>query len=226
MKPVGKDKTTLPEEQEMKAETEQKETPAAVSDTDALLRELEDVLEISREEHSSPNETSEESTDPEVDADAELKPTAIEDTADKEAAEPTVEESIHAVSFASMAHAVEEAKKEPPNRFYRDAMDDETLLAELHALIGDSVQPRPIQNHNAASASIRLAPLTAPASRPVTRITPETLNNIPDDYDDLMESDNAGMPGWVKGIFILLISLLVGAMTFYAVASDVMGKIF
>ncbi len=41
-----------------------------------------------------------------------------------------------------------------------------------------------------------------------------------------MEADTLGVPGWLKGAFILLLSLLLCAMTFYAVASDVIGEIF
>ena len=47
----------------------------------------------------------------------------------------------------------------------------------------------------------------------------ETLYEIP-------EENASGTPGWLKGAFILLISLMLSAMTFYAVASDLLGKIF
>lgn len=228
MKPLGKQTENVSEDHEVKEETEMKDTSAAISDTDALLKELEDVLEITKKE-----ETAELSKASGEDADAKTEPNAEIEETDKAETKPDRKDPINHVSFASMAQAVEEVKKEPTGRFSRDAFDDEKLLAELHALIGDPVKPKPMPQRTAAPVSTRPAPLTAPAQltapapRPAARITQETLNNIPDDdYDDLLESDNSGVPGWVKGIFILLVSLLVGAMTFYAVATDVIGKIF
>lgn len=123
------------------------------------------------------------------------------------------------VSYASMAKAVEQAQKEPTGRFARDAVDDETLLAELYTLIGDGNQPRPVTP----------APRTAepvPAPRPMARITDETLKTLPEEDEVHIEEDSTGAPGWLKGLFILLISLLLSAMTFYAVASDLLGEIF
>ena len=114
------------------------------------------------------------------------------------------------------------AKKEPTGRFERDAVDDETLLAELYALIGDSNPKKsnaPVEKENDAPIQTR------PAPRPAVRITPETLQQAPEEYVEV-EEDTSGVPGWLKGVFILLISLLLSAMTFYAVASDVIGKIF
>ena len=58
------------------------------------------------------------------------------------------------------------------------------------------------------------------------RLTPEALKDVPEEYEDVTEEDGSGVPGWLKGLFILVISLLLGAMTFYAVASDVIGEIF
>jgi hypothetical protein len=42
----------------------------------------------------------------------------------------------------------------------------------------------------------------------------------------VLEDDEVGVPGWLKGAFLLLIALLLSAMTFYAVATDVIGKVF
>ena len=54
----------------------------------------------------------------------------------------------------------------------------------------------------------------------------EQLQNAPEEFEEVLEDDSTGVPGWLKGVFLLLISLLLSAMTFYAVASDVIGEIF
>lgn len=155
------------------------------------------------------------------------KPAGEAKKADDTAEQFTKPEPRKEVSYASMAQAVEEAKKEPTGRFSRDAVDDETLLAELHALIGDPAPAKPTQSRAASPAAAPRKPSVTPEPRPVVRITPDALKNLPEDDDEeVMEADTMGVPGWVKGVFILLISLLLGAMTFYAVASDVLGKVF
>ena len=141
--------------------------------------------------------------------------------ASKKAVE-TADEKLSSVSYESVAQAVVNAKKEPTGRFDRNAMDDETLLAELYALIGD----KNTRKAAAATAAEEPAPVqTRPAPRPAARITPEALQDAPEEFVEV-EEDTSGVPGWLKGVFILLISLLLSAMTFYAVASDVIGKIF
>ncbi len=141
--------------------------------------------------------------------------------ASEETEKPEEEQTLSAVSYASMAQAVVNAKKEPTGRFSRDAIDDDTLLAELYALIGDPTPKKaPVTAESPEPETVQ----PAPAPRPVTRITQEALQDAPD-YVEL-EEDNSGVPGWLKGAFILLISLLLSAMTFYAVATDVIGKIF
>ena len=127
------------------------------------------------------------------------------------------------VSFESMAQAVETAKKEPTGRFDRDAVDDETLLAELYALIGDkreSPKPDPVPQEP-EKPEIR-----GSVPRPAPRIRPEDLESLDEVESSVIEEDFTGVPGWIKGAFLLLLSLLLSAMTFYAVASDVVGKIF
>lgn len=140
------------------------------------------------------------------------------------------EEKLSSVSYASVAQAMVNAKKEPTGRFDRDAIDDETLLAELYALIGDSkpkkaAEPAVKEAAAPAPASAPAPARPAPAPRPVVRITPDALKDAPEEYVEI-EEDTTGAPGWLKGIFILLISLLLSAMTLYAVASDVIGEIF
>lgn len=130
---------------------------------------------------------------------------------------PKPEDGLTAVSYASMAKAMETAQKEPTGRFSRDAIDDETLLSELYALIGGPSKPKAPEPE---------AEKPQPVRKPAARITPETLNALPEEPEDYLEEDTVGVPGWLKGVFILLISLLLSAMTCYAVASDVIGKIF
>ena len=132
--------------------------------------------------------------------------------------EPAEAEQLASVSYESVAKAMETAQKEPTGRFSRDAIDDETLLSELYALIGGPSKPQ-----SPAAESVKPAP--AP-QKPAARITPETLQALPEEPEELAEEDAVGNPGWLKGVFILLISLLLSAMTCYAVASDVIGKIF
>lgn len=127
-------------------------------------------------------------------------------------------EQLASVSYESVAKAMETAQKEPTGRFNRDAIDDETLLSELYALIGGPSKPQ-----SPAAESVKPAPVP---QKPAARITPETLQALPEEPEELVEEDAVGNPGWLKGIFILLISLLLSAMTCYAVASDVIGKIF
>lgn len=129
------------------------------------------------------------------------------------------QEQLANMSYASMAEAVQQARKEPTGRYSREAVDDETLLAELYTLIGDG----------ARNAPVKPAPRSeAPAyeARPAARITPDTLKDLPEEEEVYLEEDSTGAPGWLKGVFILLISLLLSAMTFYAVVSDVIGEIF
>ncbi len=132
-----------------------------------------------------------------------------------------VRKPANAISYASMAEAVVNAKKESTGRFSRDAVDDDTLLQELYALIGDGSQPK-----NAKRGEEHTTPRPVQPVRPAARLTPEDLQAAPEIYEDVLEEDAGGVPGWLKGSFILLISLLLSAMTFYAVASDLLGKIF
>ena len=139
----------------------------------------------------------------------------------EEAPEQPEEQTLSAVSYESMAQAVVNAKKEPTGRFSRDAIDDDTLLAELYALIGDTTPKKaPVAPEPPEPETVQPAPIP----RPITRITQEALQDAPDTVE--LEEDNSGTPGWLKGAFILLISLLLSAMTLYAVATDVVGKIF
>ena len=57
----------------------------------------------------------------------------------------------------------------------------------------------------------------------------EFIKDFADQFDETeLEEypDTHGAPGWIKGIFLLLVSLLLSGMTFYAVGTDLFGKLF
>ena len=157
--------------------------------------------------------------DAEIEWDVDQDAPEEEDEADAAAQEG--KPPLAGISYAAMAQAVENAKKEPTGRFARDAVDDETLLAELYALIGDSGKQSIPQTDKSP-----VKPEARSTVRPAPRIKPEDLQMVPEEVVDEIEEDMTGVPGWLKGVFILLLSLLLSAMTFYAVASDVIGEIF
>ena len=187
-------------ETEAPAEEVAEDQSAEAADEEPEMPEASEAPEMT--ESSSSSEPSEESETPETPA----------------------EQPLASMTYESVAEAIENAAKEPTGRFSRDVVDDETLLAELYALIGDpdkKTKPAPIT----AAAGENPVP-NRPAPRPVTRITPQDLQAAPEEFEELQEDDSVGVPGWLKGVFILLIALLLSAMTIYAVASDVIGEIF
>ncbi len=134
-------------------------------------------------------------------------------------------EPFAAMTYESMAEAAETARKESTGRFSRDAVDDDTFLAELYTLIGDGEKTKTEKTQAAGGPQVRKA--AAPTTpRPAGRITPEKLQAASEEYQDVLEDDEVGVPGWLKGAFLLLIALLLSAMTFYAVATDLIGKVF
>ena len=134
----------------------------------------------------------------------------------KEAPEPA-----RSVSYESVAEAMKSAQQEPTSRYSGQTVDDESFLAEIYALIGEGAKPKPAEKPSAESINTRPVPI----ARPAARLTQEALKDVPEEYESVSAEDASGVPGWLKGLFILLISLLLGAMTFYAVASDVLGTI-
>ena len=81
-----------------------------------------------------------------------------------------------------------------------------------------------------------MEPIAEPEAAPVPQAQPtreaeeavlETRQPAADDdYESEEVEELHGAPGWLKGVFLLLVSLLLGGMTFYAVATDLMGKLF
>ncbi len=161
------------------------------------------------------------------------------------------------VTYASMAEAMEKSgMKSPdaPSRKERSAIDDETLLAEIYALMGDAPKLRPATAPAArtpaapaspAAPGVPVVPAAAkdrpapPPARP-RPVLPEDANDQefrPNPARFERETvrqprpvepieDGRGAPGWLKGIFLLLISTLLSGMTIYAVATDIIGNIF
>lgn len=202
----------------------------------ALLGELRAVLDDTKQEQSAKDakklqeqallESLELTAQKSVELpEAETAPVAAQ-TEEAPETPPLKVEPLASVTYESVAKAAETAKKESTGRFSRDAVDDETFLAEIYSLIGEGKPKKVAKPEQPAAEATEQAPVqTAPTPRPVVRITQEQLQSAPAD-DEVPEDDTTGVPGWIKGIFLLLLSLLLSAMTFYAVASDVLGEIF
>ena len=95
--------------------------------------------------------------------------------------------------------------------------------ATIYTLIGDGSHSAVPRTEGSAETE-RERP--TPKLRTPVELNEEQLQNAPEEFEEVLEDDSTGVPGWLKGVFLLLISLLLSAMTFYAVASDVIGKIF
>ena len=161
---------------------------------------------------------------------------------------PETDKPLAAVTYEEVAEAIAARRdqgKEPT--LTRSAIDDETLLAEIYALIGG-----PDRSSPAPEAGKKEAPLSSkgsvPSDEPVSEEpkpaeappTPEAVQTPaeepqqpvhisagePDAFAERSEEDAGGTPGWVKGLFLLLISMLLSGMTLYAVATDLIGKLF
>ena len=134
---------------------------------------------------------------------------------------------VSALTYESVAEAVETAKREPTGRFNRDAIDDETLLSELYTLIGSTRKGAGVSRAAAPGFDeAAVVPQPAPMEGSMPSLTVEELQTAPEEYEELPEDDSSELPGWIKGALLLLISLLMSAMTFYGVASDLLGKVF
>ena len=198
----------------------------------------------------------------------ELPEVELPDLSDRPEA-PAETTQTPSVTYASMAEAMEKSGMKSPNaasRKQRSAIDDETLLAEIYALMGES----PKQRKAEPTAEPEPVAKPEPAAKPEPVVRPEAVlqtpaaaNPGPDDLEitipgrskpretgaaeepafrpdpasfdrDLPRQprpveqleDRSGAPGWLKGVFLLLISALLSGMTVYAVATDVIGNIF
>ena len=165
-------------------------------------------------------------------------------------------DNLTSVSIESIAKMIAEKSGEQKEATRtRATIDDDTLLSEIYALIGKPEQaekPAPPLKPQAESKPakkpepvLRTPEEEKPA--PVKEQRPEPSAREKKEWDVpqaeslhlppfVMEGDEPeephpvevreGTPGWLKGMFLLVISLLLSGMTLYAVAADVMGKVF
>lgn len=204
------------------------ETKALPDSEEVFLGELRTILETAKENSQEEAEAVLKPLTPEIQEapDPERKPEAekpLPQAAATAKPEASAEKPLASVSYESMAEAAASAQKEPTGRFTRDAVDDESFLAELYTLIGDGSHSAAPRTEGSAESE-RERP--TPKLRTPVELNEEQLQNAPEEFEEVLEDDSTGVPGWLKGVFLLLISLLLSAMTFYAVASDVIGEIF
>ncbi len=95
-------------------------------------------------------------------------------------------------------------------------LDDDELLAELYALMGETPKA---QSH-----------VQVPDREEIPEIAPQRRTEDPrvptEEEEDEDEYADSKVPGWVKGVCLLLFSAAICGMTMYAVATDVLGKLF
>ena len=145
-------------------------------------------------------------------------------------------DTLTRVSYASVAEAALGAHADPGKKT-RAPIDDDTLLAELYALIGEVPAKTPDETAPAApqkkpepkKAPLKPAPAEQteePQTAPARRHAMVEVDR-PDSQVELeAEEEMGGAPGWLKGAFLLLLSLLLSGMTFYAIATDLFGRLF
>ena len=205
----------------------------------------EDPLQLENDEpvqEASDSTLETESVDEEpILAEVEETVKAVTDSLESEAGKDTKTPSV---TYASMAEAIRQSgEKASDSRKHRNPIDDETLLAEIYALMGDS-QPKNSTAKNGLEKldedtkvrkeTIEIKPIQEESFNPVpvpssaiTTQQSDDRNEYPADETELEEyPDTHGAPGWIKGIFLLLVSLLLSGMTFYAVGTDLFGKLF
>ena len=187
---------------------------------------------------------------------AETQEPAEEAPAEAESSEAPEKESVSdtksfaSVSYASMAEAMEQTGRlnvASPTRKTRSAIDDETLLAEIYTLMGEtpktnrtrkpeaSEQAAPEMNRENEQAPVHIsddaAPVVpAPQGMDEPTIRPNPIGYAAREAVDSEPVQNAaregGAPGWLKGLFLLILSAALSGMTLYAVMMDVFGKVF
>lgn len=214
------------------------------------------------EQESSTEHTQEKPSEPEVNQEEPSEPAEIQEESEpaetKEESEPaqTKEEvPTPSVTYASMAEAIEQSGKkssDPTTRRQGRDIDDETLLAEIYALMGETPRKRTeqpsfsttsIPDIGSEAGSDRPAPAPKPAPMPRPAANPNSDDAEPSFRpspvvygsqdsasvvrdSEPIELESGGVPGWVKGLFLFLITLLLSGMTFYAIATDLFGKVF
>ena len=152
---------------------------------------------------------------------------AAEESPEEAAEEPAEEPENIAQAEAedlSLSDKVEAALKETEAE--AQPQDEESFLEELYALIGKPAQSPERAVLPEEGEPIDTRPEQIREDRPAGRITEEQIRAVQESIEDIPEDEEGSVPGWLKGALLLLISLLLSAMTFYAVASDVIGEIF
>ena len=246
--PESADHSVLPEAFTMSSDIPDQDS---VSDTAESLKDA--LIPDTEEPAPEPESDSEEAVSA---AEAEkVKAENAEPSKETEIAQPKEEIPTPSVTYASMAEAIEQSGKkvaDPTTRRQGRDIDDETLLAEIYALMGETPRKRSDQSAfsttsipdvGATPVSDRPAPEAQPAPmpRPAANPNPDAADpayrSAPIVYGgqdsapavraiDPIELESGGVPGWVKGIFLFLITLLLSGMTFYAIATDLFGKVF
>lgn len=216
------------------------QNPSEAAEADAPLEEASENL-------------TEPETEPKAEPEAEPEPerhtgTMPELDLDMPVSAPS-EPAAHSVTYASMAEAIQQSGKkasEAAAARSRNTIDDETLLAEIYALMGD--QKKTPEVPQTAREESKLTSEKTPANQPVSprpisqedtvqkpQPNPAPYQPAPvvyaqDDYsvreDEPIEINRHGTSGWLKGIFLFLVSILLCGMTFYAIATDLFGKVF
>ena len=155
------------------------------------------------------------------------------------------------MTYASMAEAMKQSTQSiptSPTRKSRSAVDDETLLAEIYALMGDTppksaaakqpprapktAAPKPEEGTDQEASPLRISANLNQDRSEEAPIQPQPLDQgrqAPEEDEDdeiPVRVEEQGAPGWLKGVFLLLISAVLSGMTMYAVAADVLGKFF
>ena len=237
---------------EEESEPDVKEEPAAEETPAEPVAEEKSEPAVNEEpaaEETPDEPIAEEKTEPDTNegpAAEETDDGKTEETADSGSPEPDEkpeeekpeDEPLPAVTFEDVAEAIGASK----DKTARTPIDDDTLLAEIYALIGEPAKrrtpaPGPAKPETAETPETPDAEILTEQKPPLRDIaaapageTPQAPVHIdsgsPYDEIDYIEQEEAGAPGWLKGAFLLLLSLLLGGMTLYAVASDVIGKIF
>ena len=180
-----------------------------IDDTGRFLKELQELVGDAKPAQDAPK-PAEEAPEPAQaapqKAEAPQAPEAPAEPAPEApvAAEPTPEAPVAAEQPEAPAAEPKRTSSDPLIRT-KNPIDDDELLRELYALMGDtpkvpdSTQSRPEHRDSA----------------------PELTVDEPLEEED---EDEAVTPGWLKGIFLMLVSLVICGMTCYAVATDVLAR--
>ncbi len=260
--PEEKPETQIPEMSIEEPESSDEPAEASAPEADPVAEE--EVIEA--DEAAATSEAAVE-PEPETPAEGEVPVDTETEPEAETASEPEKDEiltrktkTFAAVSYESMAKAMEESgqsKTDSPTRKTHSAIDDETLLAEIYTLMGDTPKakrgpqqtvpeqaavnqqsvPEPsVPEVNPASArvretvqepGVRAAALDSEQPiRPAPFAAYENREPVRQEPAPIPVQDKGGAPGWLKGIFLLILSAALSGMTLYAVMMDVFGKVF